>query len=121
MEGDELQKRFGLAVAARRRVKRWSQERLGDATGVSRHEISLIERGRIACSIVVAYRLAKVFETTLDLLIGVEPPNERQLRLAEIVRAVPDVALERAAVMLDAAFGMPPPRVRTYQRAGRRR
>jgi putative transcriptional regulator len=46
----------------------WSQQRLADQLGVSRQTIISIERGRFDPSLPLAFRLAQIFETTLEEL-----------------------------------------------------
>ncbi|MDQ1053648.1 putative transcriptional regulator [Arthrobacter sp. SORGH_AS 212] len=46
----------------------WSQQRLADQLGVSRQTIISIERGRFDPSLPLAFRLARIFETTLEEL-----------------------------------------------------
>jgi putative transcriptional regulator len=46
----------------------WSQQRLADELGVSRQTIISIERGRFDPSLPLAFRLAAVFNSTLEEL-----------------------------------------------------
>lgn len=54
------------------RVKEWrarkgvNQQELGALVGASRQTISLIERGDYSPSVVLALRIAKVFETSVE-------------------------------------------------------
>lgn len=49
-----------------RRQKGWSQQRLADQVGVSRQTIISIERGRFDPSLPLAFRLARVFDRTIE-------------------------------------------------------
>jgi putative transcriptional regulator len=49
-----------------RRERGWSQQRLADELGVSRQTIISIERGRFDPSLPLAFRLAHVFERTIE-------------------------------------------------------
>ena len=53
-------------VAERRKALEWSQQRLADELGVSRQTIISIERGRFDPSLPLAFRLAAIFETSLE-------------------------------------------------------
>jgi putative transcriptional regulator len=56
-----------------RQGRGWSQQRLADELGVSRQTIISIEKGRYDPSLPVAFRLANVFQCTIeDLFI---PPK----------------------------------------------
>jgi putative transcriptional regulator len=46
----------------------WSQQRLADELGVSRQTIISIERGRFDPSLPLAFRLARIFGTTIEEL-----------------------------------------------------
>ena len=49
-----------------RRQKGWSQQRLADQVSVSRQTIISIERGRFDPSLPLAFRLARVFDRTIE-------------------------------------------------------
>ncbi|MHA7283324.1 helix-turn-helix transcriptional regulator [Arthrobacter sp. TMS2-4] len=46
----------------------WSQQKLAEELGVSRQTIISIERGRFDPSLPLAFRLAAIFDTTLEEL-----------------------------------------------------
>jgi putative transcriptional regulator len=46
----------------------WSQQRLADELGVSRQTVISIERGRFDPSLPLAFRLATVFNSTIEEL-----------------------------------------------------
>lgn len=53
------------------RIKRgWTQEKLAQLVGVDRTFISNLEYGKATPSLHVAYKLAKVFNTTIDDLFS---------------------------------------------------
>lgn len=59
-----------------RQSRGWSQQRLADELGVSRQTIISIEKGRYDPSLPVAFRLANVFECTIeDLFIPPKAPD----------------------------------------------
>jgi putative transcriptional regulator len=53
-------------VAESRKRLAWSQQRLADELGVSRQTVISIERGRFDPSLPLAFRIAAVFETTIE-------------------------------------------------------
>lgn len=65
----------------RRAVNGWSQAHLADLVGVSRQTVNALEKGRYDPSLPLAFRLARVFSTTIDDLFT---PSEEDLgRTAE--------------------------------------
>lgn len=54
----------------RRKVRGWSQQRLADELGVSRQTIVSIETGRFDPSLPLAFRLAQVFDCTIEELFS---------------------------------------------------
>ena len=118
----ELRRRFGRSVAAARRARGWSQEELAEAGGVSRNEVSLVERGEVTCSLWVASRLANVLGATIDGCLQ-RDASERELRVAELVRRLPAQDLDRAAALLELAFDRSPTKSKkpSYTATKRRR
>nr|WP_231709430.1 helix-turn-helix transcriptional regulator [Arthrobacter sp. zg-Y895] len=53
----------------------WSQQRLADELGVSRQTVISIERGRFDPSLPLAFRIAAVFNCTIEDLFF---PDEQQ-------------------------------------------
>ncbi|MGN7133097.1 helix-turn-helix transcriptional regulator [Rhodococcoides corynebacterioides] len=51
-----------------RRERTWSQQQLADALGVSRQTVISIERGRFDPSLPLAFRLARVFECSIEAI-----------------------------------------------------
>ncbi|MDT3329399.1 helix-turn-helix transcriptional regulator [Microbacterium sp. KSW-18] len=49
-----------------RQDRGWSQQRLADELGVSRQTIISIERGRFDPSLPLAFRIARLFETSIE-------------------------------------------------------
>ena len=69
MAGEDLAKRFG-ELARRTRLERgFSQERLGELSGLHRNYIGAIERAERTPSIVQADRLARALGTTLSEML----------------------------------------------------
>lgn len=58
----------------RRAVNGWSQAHLADLLGVSRQTVNALEKGRYDPSLPLAFRLARVFATTIEDLF--EPSDE---------------------------------------------
>ncbi|WP_020097595.1 helix-turn-helix transcriptional regulator [Microbacterium sp. 11MF] len=53
-------------LPALRQDRGWSQQRLADELGVSRQTIISIERGRFDPSLPLAFRIARLFETSIE-------------------------------------------------------
>ena len=53
-------------LAEMRKERRWSQEQLSKKLGVSRQTIISIEKGRFDPSLPLAFRLADVFDSTIE-------------------------------------------------------
>lgn len=62
------------SLPALRQDRGWSQQRLADELGVSRQTIISIERGRFDPSLPLAFRVARLFETTIETVF--EPDGE---------------------------------------------
>jgi len=62
-----------------RAVNGWSQAHLADLLGVSRQTINALEKGRYDPSLPLAFRLARVFSTTIEDLFN---PNDEDLGAA---------------------------------------
>lgn len=63
----------------RRAVSGWSQAHLADLLGVSRQTVNALEKGRYDPSLPLAFRLARVFSTTIEDLFN---PSEEDLGTA---------------------------------------
>ncbi|MFV0285614.1 MAG: helix-turn-helix transcriptional regulator [Demequina sp.] len=53
-------------LQALRAQRGWSQQRLSEELGVSRQTVISIERGRFDPSLPLAFRIARVFETSIE-------------------------------------------------------
>lgn len=62
------------SLPALRQDRGWSQQRLADELGVSRQTIISIERGRFDPSLPLAFRIARLFATTIETVF--EPDGE---------------------------------------------
>ncbi|MDI6022318.1 helix-turn-helix transcriptional regulator [Leucobacter sp. UT-8R-CII-1-4] len=56
------------SIRARRTAKQWSQAELGDRLGVSRQTVIAIENGKYDPSLPLAFKLAAVFEASIEEL-----------------------------------------------------
>lgn len=56
--------------------KAWSQGHLGDALGVSRQTINAIENNRYDPSLPLAFKLARVFEVSIEELF--DPSDDEE-------------------------------------------
>lgn len=63
-------------IAALRKARRISQAELAEAVAVTRQTIISLESGRYNASLLLAHRIAKYFETTIEeiFLFEEEPP-----------------------------------------------
>lgn len=59
-----------------RAVSGWSQAHLADLLGVSRQTVNALEKGRYDPSLPLAFRLSRVFSTTIEDLFT---PDEEDL------------------------------------------
>ena len=70
----------GKRVRIHRLVREWSQEQLGDAAGISRSFISLVEKGRHDTGVLKLWRIAAVLDVPLAELRAPPPgPGRRAL------------------------------------------
>jgi transcriptional regulator with XRE-family HTH domain len=67
----------GKRVRIHRLMREWTQEQLGDAAGISRGFISLIEKGRHDVGVLKLHRLAGVLDVPLAELLA-PPPDQRR-------------------------------------------
>ena len=59
-------------IAESRKAAGWSQEELASRLSVSRQTVIALERGKYNASLPVAFRLSKVFSTTIEELFSDE-------------------------------------------------
>lgn len=59
-------------IRAERAELRMTQQALAEATGVSRQTINAIETGRFVPSTVLALKIARVFQTSVDRIFQLE-------------------------------------------------
>ena len=59
-------------IKEKRAIKGWTQDDLAELVGVSRQTIISIEKGRYNPSLLLAYRLAKLFDCTIEELFNFE-------------------------------------------------
>lgn len=60
-------------IRAERAELRMTQQALAEATGVSRQTINAIETGRFVPSTVLALKIARVFQTSVERIFQLEP------------------------------------------------
>ena len=65
------------SLRVRRAANGWSQAHLADLLGVSRQTVNALETGRYDPSLPLAFRLARVFDTTIEDLFT---PTDSDLR-----------------------------------------
>ncbi len=56
-----------------RAVQRWSQADLADVLGVSRQTVNAIETGRFDPSLPLAFKIAHVFDLSIETVFSPEP------------------------------------------------
>ena len=62
-------------IAALRKERRISQAELAEAVSVTRQTIISLENGRYNASLMLAYRIAKYFDTTIEDIFLFEEEN----------------------------------------------
>ena len=55
-----------------RAERNWSQQELGNRVGVSRQAINAVETGKFDPSLPLAFKLARVFDTTIEAVFQLE-------------------------------------------------
>jgi putative transcriptional regulator len=55
-----------------RAERNWSQQELGNRVGVSRQAINAVETGKFDPSLPLAFKLARVFDTTIESVFQIE-------------------------------------------------
>ncbi len=109
MTETEFRKRFGRCVAMARAARQMGQERVAELAGISRNEVSLIERGEVSCSLFIASRLSVALGVGLETLAGPRAAaTPAGMRIAESVRNIPVADQERVASILDLVTPPPP-------------
>lgn len=63
-------------IPALRFERRWSQAELATRLGVSRQTVNAIETGRYDPSLPLAFKLANVFESTIETLFTPDDDNK---------------------------------------------
>lgn len=59
-------------IKVERAKKNWTQADLAEKIGVSRQAVNSIETGKFVPSTVLALKMAKVFETTVEIVFQLE-------------------------------------------------
>ena len=70
--------RFGAFIAQRRRELGLTQQQLADLVHVSSRTIISIEKGQYSPSLMLSYRMAKVFGVTVEELCCLEENLKRE-------------------------------------------
>lgn len=68
MEQD-LRKRLAYNIKVERAKTQLTQEKLAELSGISAKHITKIENKKVTPSIYIVYKIAKVFNTTIDELL----------------------------------------------------
>jgi transcriptional regulator with XRE-family HTH domain len=90
---------------------------MAELAGISRNEVSLIERGEVSCSLFIAARLADALGVGLETLAGPQAAaTEAQVRIQGAIRNIPEADQERVASILDLVTKstVPPPPASTH-------
>jgi putative transcriptional regulator len=61
-----------------RAVRRWSQADLADLLGVSRQTVNAIETGRFDPSLPLAFKIAQIFDQSIEAIFLPEPEADTQ-------------------------------------------
>jgi transcriptional regulator with XRE-family HTH domain len=85
---DDLYRSIGLLVRAARLRKRWNQEDLAEAVGLTRSSIANVEAGRQRLLLHSAIRIADALDVELGVLL---PDPEEQLQSQSFSRISPDL------------------------------
>ena len=70
--------KIGAFVAARRKAMEMTQQQLAELVHVSARTIISIEKGQYSPSLMLAYRMARVFGTTVEQLCCLEENMQRE-------------------------------------------
>ena len=80
----DIRRALGMAIKVARIRRGWSQQRLAEAAGMHRTNLSEIEGGRRDVALSTQERIAKALEMTLgDLMVAAEREQERDRRPKE--------------------------------------
>lgn len=95
---------IGAKIIELRKAKKWSQHDLAKAINASRDIIGKYERNDNSPSIEMALKLAKVFDVSVDYLLG-EGKNARfdseMIKRLEDIEELPQVDKERVFYLID--------------------
>ena len=70
MDDQEFLAKIGEEVRTRRRMKGWSQEDLAGEARVHVNQVSLVERGGVNASLIVARKIAEALGLRLSAIIA---------------------------------------------------
>lgn len=98
---------FAEKLSRLRKAKGWSQPELGDKIGTSGQIISRYERSKITPSIDVVYRLAKLFDVSVDFLLSPQEAtkpleDKKMLDRLQALQEVPPEEKEHFLFIFDA-------------------
>ena len=68
----------------RRRDRGWTQRQLAQQLGVSRQTVISLERGRFDPSLSLAFRIAAVFDTTIEDIFSPNAEDSRSRHVAQV-------------------------------------
>lgn len=120
---DDLRKRFGLLVAAHRRGRRMTQEKLAEATDLSVDMISKIEIGATGARFPVIERIAKALDVDPAELFTTQVPTGHFRRgafadLSVRLAGLTEIELTWVDELLDAIMKRPTAEMRSPRVTG---
>lgn len=78
---DDMTIKFANAIVRRRKELGLTQDELAERVGTTKQVVSKYELGQRSPKVIMANAFATALETTLDEMLGVEPPSEDDARL----------------------------------------
>lgn len=107
---NEMIKKLGKEIRKRRKVLRWSQEKLADEAGVTFKQVSRIERGLANPSTTTLVRIAAALKGTPDDLLNLGAAGEKNQdpmilseKLFELLKGKPKLQMEFIRRLADEA------------------
>jgi putative transcriptional regulator len=73
MTGSIVNEQLATTMKVHRAMRGLTQAELAELSGITRKSINAIETGRMVPSVLIALKLAKALETTVETLFQIEP------------------------------------------------